>query len=110
MREIHKPLGDLVTLAEEAIMRSAQLPSAMDARLDKIVAELTTICTAKPSRKQFVDCAKVLSICLRKLFLARQSLDSPRVTNFESSVGHFLPFVRNDIFEAMHWEREQAQP
>lgn len=109
-RSIHLALGDLVKLAEEAITRPAIAVQAYEERLDKIVGELVAICTAKPSRKPFVECAKCLSISLRKLFRARASFDAAKVISFESAVGFFTAFVRADVIEAMHWEREQETP
>jgi len=108
-REIHQPLGDLVALGTECITK---LSASKDheAQLDRITAELMAICTAKPSRKRFVDCAKILSIYLRLLFLARAAGEAARVTGFESGVGQVLPLVRQDVYEAMAWEREQAAP
>lgn len=108
-QEIHSALGELVSLAEEVVFKPGCASPIYQDRLDKVIAELVAIVTAKPSRRPFCDCGKVLSICLRRLLVARQGGQADKVLNFESAVGFFLPFVKRDALDAMVWLREQSQ-
>lgn len=110
LQPIHNVLGELVKLAEDAVCRPALPLRDCEDRQDRIVAELVAICTAMPSRKALVGNAKIMSICLRKLYAARAAGEAHKVLPQESAVGFFLPYLRLDVFEALAWEREQGTP